>query len=92
MPAFASGKYAHGFCDVCNFRVPLGDLRETVFNMVKTGIKACPTCWDEDHPQLQVGRQKVFDPQSLQSPRPDPSLAASRELEGPQPYEPPNFP
>jgi hypothetical protein len=77
---FASGKYAHGFCDVCGFRVKLSELKNTIVNEKRTGIKACPTCYDKDHPQLRVGRIKVEDPQALRDPRPDPALEASREL------------
>jgi len=31
----------------------------------------CPTCWDPDHPQLQLGMYPVEDPQALRNPRPD---------------------
>ncbi len=78
MGVYASGKLAHGFCDVCGFRYPLKSLRETILNLKPTGILSCPTCWDPDHPQLQVGRHKVFDPQSLRRPRPDPAMLDSR--------------
>jgi len=78
MAQYARGKYAFGFCDVCGFRTPLSEMRENVFNLKPTGIRTCRTCWDPDHPQLQVGRYKVFDPQSLQNARPDSALAASR--------------
>ena len=77
---FATGKYAHGFCDVCNFRYSLGELTELIRNEVPTGIYACPTCFDSDHPQYRVGKFPIDDPQALRDPRPDPSLEASREL------------
>jgi len=78
--SFASGKHAHGFCDVCGFRAKLSLLKNTIVNEKRTGLKACPTCYDIDHPQLRVGRIKVNDPQALRDPRPDTALEASREL------------
>ena len=78
MAQYARGKYAFGFCDVCGFRTPLNEMRQNVFNLKPTGIRTCRTCWDPDHPQLQAGRYKVFDPQTLQNARPDSAQAASR--------------
>lgn len=75
---FASNKRAHGFCDRCGFRAALKEMRTLVINEKDTNIKVCPSCWDEDHPQLRIGRIRVVDPQALQFPRPDPALAASR--------------
>lgn len=77
---FASGKWAHGFCDVCNFRYQLSDLKENYVQGRPTGILACPTCNDPDHPQNWLGRYPVDDPQALRRPRPDPALAESREI------------
>jgi len=31
----------------------------------------CPTCWDPDQPQLQLGMYPVDDPQGVRDPRPD---------------------
>lgn len=78
---FASGKHAHGFCDVCNFRYALKKLRPLTINEKVTNVLACPTCWEPDHPQYRIGRIDMSDPQALRNPRPDPSLEASRELE-----------
>lgn len=78
---FANGKYAHGFCDVCNFRYPLKKLKALTINEKLTNILSCPTCFDKDHPQYGISRVDMNDPQSLRNPRPDPSLEASRELE-----------
>lgn len=77
---FASGKHAHAFCDVCGFRYPYASLKNTIVNEKITGIKACPDCYDKDHPQLRVGKIKVFDPEALRDPRPDTALEDSREL------------
>lgn len=76
---FASGKRAHGFCDVCGFRYQLSELRENFVRGRPTGVKACPSCNDPDHPQNWLGSTPVDDPQALRNPRPDSALAASRE-------------
>jgi hypothetical protein len=31
----------------------------------------CPTCWEPDQPQLQLGMYPVDDPQAVREPRPD---------------------
>lgn len=77
---FASGKWAHGFCDVCGFRCQLADMKMQVVAGRVTNIKACPTCYDPDHPQNWQGRYPVDDPQALRDPRPDPALQESREI------------
>lgn len=79
---FARGKHAWGVCDVCGWRYDLGDLRTTIVAGRTTNIKACPTCWDPDHPQLMLGRYPVLDPQALLDPRPDNGQAASRRYFG----------
>ena len=77
---YSSGKRAHGFCDVCSFRYLLSELRENYVQGRPTGIKACPSCNDPDHPQNWVGRFPVSDPQALRNPRPDPALEESRVI------------
>jgi hypothetical protein len=77
---YASGKNAIGFCDRCNWRYKLGQLKTEYVGGRKTSVLVCPTCWDDDHPQNWQGRVPVFDPQALRDPRPDPSMAASRVL------------
>ena len=37
----------------------------------------CPTCWDPDQPQLQLGMYPVDDPQGVRDPRPDTTYYAS---------------
>lgn len=74
---FASDKIAIAYCDVCGFEYKLKTLKPLVVNGQVTGLKACTTCWDPDHPQLQVGKYPVSDPQALRAPRPDTSLGAS---------------
>lgn len=78
MTQFAAGKNAHGFCDVCGFRCQLAAMKMQTTSGKPTGIMACPTCYDGEHPQDDVGRYRVQDPQALRTPRPDPALAASR--------------
>ena len=77
---FASGKKAFGFCDLCGFRYKLKQLKSLVRKGVDTNIKACPSCWNGDHPQNKLGEFPVYDPQALRDPRPDNSLTASRKL------------
>jgi hypothetical protein len=68
---FASGKNAIGECDICGFRYKLSELKVVVVNMIPTNTLACCTCWDIDHPQWQLGRWPVEDPQAIRNPRPD---------------------
>lgn len=70
---FASGKFAISECDVCGFRYKLTQLRPLVVKTKNTNILACPTCWDPDQPQLQLGMYPVDDPQAVRNPRPDTS-------------------
>lgn len=79
---FSSGKHALGICDICGFEYKLKELREVYQSRRQTGLKACPTCWDPSHPQLDVGRIRVLDPEALRNPRTDvgeyPSMRALR--------------
>jgi hypothetical protein len=79
-PEFAGGKHAHGFCDRCDFRYPLGELKWEFEDKKKNGLRVCPDCLDLGHPQLQLGRFRVYDPQTLRDPRPDHSRAESVSL------------
>lgn len=63
--------HALGQCDICGFHYRLNTLKAVIYDQRPTGSLACQSCWDEDNPQLQLGRQKIFDPQSLRDPRPD---------------------
>jgi hypothetical protein len=77
---FATGKYAWGMCDVCGIRCKLLELAGTTVRGRATGLLACPTCWDPDHPQNFLDRYVTVDPQALRRSRPDTGLAASRVL------------
>lgn len=71
MARFASDKNAIGECDVCGFQYKLRELRGLVVNSILTSTKACPTCWNPDHPQNSLGKYPVDDPQAIKDPRPD---------------------
>lgn len=80
---FASGKKALGLCDICGFSYKLAELKNVFEKGKDTRLKACPTCWDSDHPQLRLGEYIVEDPQALRDPRPDSAeLDSSRQLTG----------
>jgi len=68
---YASGKIAIAICDRCGFRFRLRELKELVVKTKKVNLLVCPSCWDPDHPQLQLGMYPVDDPQALRNPRPD---------------------
>ncbi len=69
---FAVGKSALGDCDICGFTYKLHQLKELTIATKPTNLLACPTCWNEDHPQLLLGMYSslFIDPQSLRNPRP----------------------
>ena len=68
---FASGKHAIAECDRCGFQYKLKKLKPLVIKTKNVNIIVCPTCWEKDHPQLQLGMYPVDDPQALRNPRPD---------------------
>lgn len=80
--AFASGKEAWGVCDICGWRYLLLELRAMTDNGKSTGIKACPECWNPEHPQDDIDKLDTSDPQSLMDPRPERDLAGQRSAFG----------
>lgn len=68
---FASDRKAIGECDVCGFQYRLRELRNLIVKGRDTNLKACPECWNKDHPQLKLGMYPVNDPQAIRDPRPD---------------------
>jgi hypothetical protein len=74
---FASGKWAIAQCDRCSFRYKLKELKQLVIKTKNVNILVCPTCWEPDQPQLQLGMYPVNDPQALRNPRPDTSYTLS---------------
>lgn len=72
MPSkFASGKYAIAECDRCGQRYKLKELKKQVLKTHLYNVKVCPTCWDPDQPQLQLGMFPIDDPQAVRNPRRD---------------------
>ena len=68
---FSSGKNSISECDRCGFRYKLKVLKKLVIKTKQVTIKVCPTCWEPDQPQLQLGMYPVDDPQAVREPRPD---------------------
>ena len=78
MPSkYSSGKFSIAECDRCGPRYKLKELQKQVLKTKIYKIKVCPTCWDPDQPQLQLGMYPVSDPQAVREPRPDISYYAS---------------
>jgi len=78
---FASGKHAIAECDRCGFQYKLKELRELIVKTKNINILVCPSCWEPDQPQLQLGMYPVDDPQALRDPRPDTSYSQSRDIQ-----------
>lgn len=70
---YARGAKALGLCDKCSFQYLLNDLRWEIVDRRRTGLRVCDACFDVDHPQLQLGRTPINDPQALRDARPDPN-------------------
>ena len=68
---FAVGRIAIAQCHRCGQRYLLRELKDQIVDQKKTGLLVCPECMDVDHPQLQLGKTPIFDPQALKDPRPD---------------------
>lgn len=68
---FASGKWAIAECDRCSFRYKLKELKRLVIKTKNINMLVCPSCWEPDQPQLQLGMYPVDDPQALRDPRRD---------------------
>lgn len=68
---FSSGKNSIAECDRCGFRYKLTQLKKEVVKTKMYQLLVCPTCWNPDQPQLQLGMYPVDDPQGVRNPRPD---------------------
>jgi hypothetical protein len=68
---FSSGKNSIAECDRCGFRFKLKVLKKLIIKTKQVSIKVCPSCWEPDQPQLQLGMYPVQDPQAVREPRPD---------------------
>lgn len=74
MPSrYSSARHSIAECDRCGFRYKLTELKQLVIKTKNVNIKVCPTCWEPDQPQLQLGLYPVNDPQAVRDPRPDTS-------------------
>jgi len=76
----SKGKRAFGFCDRTGFRYKLTDLVPQIEDQRWTGLLVGRDVVDVDQPQLQLGKVKTNDNESLRNPRPDTALTESREL------------
>jgi DNA-directed RNA polymerase subunit RPC12/RpoP len=78
MPSkYTSGKKDIAECDRCGFRYLLKELKKLTIKTKNVNILVCPTCWEPDHPQLQLGMYPVNDPQALRNPRRDTTYVTS---------------
>lgn len=71
MNRYTTGKHASGVCDRCGVAFKLRTLKSLVINGAKTSLLVCNNCYEPDHPQYQVGKYPVLDPQTLRNPRPE---------------------
>jgi hypothetical protein len=60
-PKFASGKWAIAECDRCGFRYKLKELKKLVIKTKNINLLVCPTCFEPDQPQLQLGMYPVYE-------------------------------
>lgn len=74
---FTSGKHAIAECDRCSFRFKLSELKKLTIKTKQVSIKVCKECWEQDHPQLQLGMYPIADPQAVREPRRDNSYTSS---------------
>ena len=74
---FSSAKNSIAECDICGQRYKLTQLRRLTIKTKQVNILACPECWNQDQPQLQLGMYPVSDPQGVREPRPDVSYYSS---------------
>lgn len=67
---FASESKLLGCCDVCGFRFKLSELKPLTVDFVLTDIRACPQCWNPDHPQYGLKYLRdLTDPYPARDPR-----------------------
>ena len=74
---YARGRIALSCCDRCGMEYLLKRLRPLTIKTKITNILVCPTCWEPDQPQLQIGMYPLSDPQALRNPRRDTSSDVS---------------
>ncbi len=69
--ALASGKWALAVCDICGFTCEYTDLKDYIYNQRPNGLRVCPSCFDIDNEQLQIGKNQIPEAIALWKPRPD---------------------
>lgn len=70
-----------GLCDRCGQRYDLSKLRFEYILGRNTGLRTCPECYDESHPQLDTRHIRTDDKQRVEHSRSDSAeLQASRAL------------
>ena len=74
---YARGRIALSCCDRCGMECLLKRLRPLTIKTKITNILVCPTCWEKDQSQLQIGMYPLSDPQALRNPRRDTSYDVS---------------
>ncbi len=74
---FASGKNSIAMCDRCGAQFKLTELRKEIIKTKTYNLLVCRSCWDPDHPQLQLGMYPVDDPQAVRNPRHDSTYVTS---------------
>jgi len=74
---FASGKNSIAMCDRCGAQFKLTELRKEIIKTKTYNLLVCRSCWDPDHPQLQLGMYPVSDPQAVRNPRHDQTYVTS---------------
>jgi len=74
---YAVGKIAISQCDRCGMEYLLKKLKPLTIKTKITNILVCHSCFEFDHPQLQLGMYPIEDPQALRNPRRDTSYAVS---------------
>ena len=68
---YASGKHALAECDRCGQTFKYNHLRPETENQRPTGLRVCEVCFEPDHPQNDLGKRPIYDPQALRHARPD---------------------
>jgi hypothetical protein len=74
---YAKGKKALGQCDRCGFAYKLNTLKYEIVDSKRNGLRVCNECFDQDQPQLKLGRVNTSDNQSLYNARVDTGEAES---------------
>ena len=80
MATYAAGRKSIGICDRCGCREKYVEMKFQVVNSLRTGLRVCRDCLDQDHPQLKLNRVRIDDPQALRYARPEGDREYQRRL------------